>query len=271
MHIALVCRWYPPHSGFGGVAMHNYYAARALVKAGHRVSVIAARWSEDCAALEVAEGVTVRRLLSLHRSWMHRLPLYGRHARSFVQWSYSRRVAAALRNLERADPPDVIEFADIEAEGHAYLAGRPRRPVVIRCHTPAFVLHRYYRPEELPWRTEGIEAREKLCIGRANALTAPSARHGANHRRRVRPAGGADRGRPQRPGRRAVPGGRRAGGAGPRRRGGRHPPRRPAGPRQGRRSFGRGHTAGAGPGSHREIRVRGRRQVRRMWRDVAPV
>jgi glycogen(starch) synthase len=174
MHIALVCRWYPPHSGFGGVAMHNYYTARSLVKAGHRVSVIAARWSEEVPALEEAEGVKVHRLLSLHRSWMHRLPLFGRHARSFVQWSYSRRVAAALHDMERTDPPDVVEFADIEAEGHAYLAGRPGRPVVIRCHTPAFVLHRYYRPEERPWRTEGIEAREKFCIKRATALTAPS-------------------------------------------------------------------------------------------------
>ena len=174
MHIALACRWYPPHSSFGGVAMHNYYTARALVKAGHRVSVIAARWSEDAPALEEAEGVTVRRLLSLHRPWMHRLPLFGRHARSFVQWAYSRRVAAALHDLERTDPPDVVEFADIEAEGYAYLNASHRCPVVIRCHTPMFVLHGYYRPEERPWDTGRIESREKNCINRAAALTAPS-------------------------------------------------------------------------------------------------
>jgi len=45
MHIALVCRWYPPHTGFGGMAMHVYYLARALVENGHRVTVVAARWT----------------------------------------------------------------------------------------------------------------------------------------------------------------------------------------------------------------------------------
>jgi glycosyltransferase involved in cell wall biosynthesis len=174
MHVALVCRWYPPHSGFGGVAMHNYYLARALVAMGHRVTVIAARWSPDVPAVAECEGVVVHRLLSEHRSWMHRLPVLGRHARAFVQWCYSRRVAQALRSLERTDRPDVVEFADIEAEGYAYLRGRPRCPVVVRCHTPAFVLHRYHQAEERPWATGRIEARERLCIRRATALTAPS-------------------------------------------------------------------------------------------------
>jgi glycosyltransferase involved in cell wall biosynthesis len=174
MHVALVCRWYPPYSGFGGVAMHNYYLARALVQAGHRVSVIAARWSKAPPALEERDGVVVHRLLSEHRSWLHRLPVLGRHARAYVQWAYSRQVAKALRDLERCDRPDVVEFADIEAEGYAYLRGRRCCPVVIRCHTPAFVLHRYYQPQERPWRTERIEAREKLCIRQADALTAPS-------------------------------------------------------------------------------------------------
>jgi glycosyltransferase involved in cell wall biosynthesis len=174
MHVALVCRWYPPHSGFGGVAMHNYYLAQALIKMGHRVTVVAARWSPKVPAVEQSEGVVVHRLLAEHRHWLHRLPLFGHHARSFVQWGYSRQVAGTLRTLERSDRPTVVEFADIEAEGHAYLRGRRLCPVVIRCHTPAFVLHRYHEPQERPWATEGIEAREKGCIRGADALTAPS-------------------------------------------------------------------------------------------------
>jgi glycosyltransferase involved in cell wall biosynthesis len=158
----------------GGVAMHNYYTAGALVKAGHRVTVIAARWSTDVPALDQSEGVVVHRLLSQHRSWLHRLPILGRHARAFVQGCYSRQVARTLRALEQSSPPDVVEFADIEAEGYSYLCGRPRSPVVIRCHTPAFVLHNYYRVEERNWSTGRIEAREKTCLSRATALTAPS-------------------------------------------------------------------------------------------------
>jgi glycogen synthase len=154
--------------------MHNYYLARALTKAGHRVTAVAARWSRDVPALEECEGVLVHRLLSEHRPRLHRLPMIGRRARAFVQWHYSRRVAKLLRDLDRSDPPDVVEFADIEAEGYAYLRQAQRRPVVIRCHTPVFVVDHYYQPEERPWNTERIEAREKFCIGFANALTAPS-------------------------------------------------------------------------------------------------
>lgn len=174
MHIALVCRWYPPHTGFGGVAMHVYYLARALVEKEHRVTVIAARWSPDVPTREEADGIRVIRLLVKHRSWMHRLPLAGRHMRSIVQAGYSFRVMRALGELEKSDPPDVVEFADVEAEGYCYLRRRKRCPVVVRCHTPMFVLRQYYQPEEVPWSLRGIEAREKYCIAHADALTAPS-------------------------------------------------------------------------------------------------
>src|SRR5438445_11993328 len=85
MHITLVCRWYPPHTGFGGVAMHVYYLARALVEKGHRVTVVSARWSSDVPAQEEADGIRVHRLLVKHRSWVHRLPVVGRHMRCLVQ------------------------------------------------------------------------------------------------------------------------------------------------------------------------------------------
>jgi len=175
MHIALVCRWYPPHTGFGGVAMHVYYLARALVEKGHRVTIVASRWSPDVPPLEEVDGIRVHRLLIKHHSWMHRLPVVGRHMRSIVQARYSVRVMRALRGLEKSDPPNIVEFADIEAEGYAYLRQKKRRcPVVVRCHTPMFVLARYYQFEERPWSLQGIEAREKYCIAHADALTAPS-------------------------------------------------------------------------------------------------
>jgi glycosyltransferase involved in cell wall biosynthesis len=174
MHLALVNRWFPPHTGLGGVAMHNYYLARSLVEAGHRVTVLAARWSPDVPAFEVAEGIKVHRLLVRHYPRLHRLPVAGRHMRSFLLARYSARVRRALRALEATDPPDVVEFADVEAEGHDYLRQRRRRQAVVRCHTPMFVLRRYHRPEERPWSTRRVEAREKFCIGRADGLTAPS-------------------------------------------------------------------------------------------------
>src|SRR6266852_1728031 len=109
MHIALVCRWYPPHTGFGGVAMHVYYLARALVEKGHRVTIVASRWSPDVPPLEEVDGIRVHRLLIKHHSWMHRLPVVGRHMRSIVQARYSVRVMRALRGLEKSDPPNIVE------------------------------------------------------------------------------------------------------------------------------------------------------------------
>lgn len=175
MHVALVSRWYPPHTGFGGVAMHNHYLARALVRAGHRVTVVAARETADVPAVADDGGVRVLRVLDRDRPWLRRLPVVRRYARSAAQRRYSRRVAGVLEQLGRDDRPDVVEFADVGAEGYDYLRGRRRVPVVVRCHTPSFVLHRYYRPEEVPWARAGIEAREKACIARADGLTAPSA------------------------------------------------------------------------------------------------
>lgn len=174
MHIVLANRWYPPQSGRGGVATHNYCLAHALVKLGHRVTVVAARYSKAVPELADDHGVTVHRLLVEQHSSGQRIPLLGRYLRPARQFLYSRRVARKLRELERTDPPDLIEFAEVEAEGFAYLRKKRRRPVIVRCHTPAFVLRRYYTPQEAPYDTSLTAAMEKYCIRHADELTAPS-------------------------------------------------------------------------------------------------
>jgi glycosyltransferase involved in cell wall biosynthesis len=174
MHIVLVNRWYPPHSGYGGVAVYNRYLAHALVKRGHRVTVVAARWSPDVPGLHEDNGVTVHRLLSQHRYRIHRLPIIGRYVRPLQQFLYSFQVARKLRELEVEDCPDVVEFAEVNAEGFVYLLRRRHCPVVVRCHTPTFVLRRYYTPAEMPYDTSLTTVMEKFCIHHADALTAPS-------------------------------------------------------------------------------------------------
>jgi glycosyltransferase involved in cell wall biosynthesis len=174
MHIALVSRWYPPHTGYGGIAAYTYYLAHALVKLGHRVTVMAARWSPDVQALEMEAGMTTHRLLSQHRYWPQRLPMIGRYMRPIRQLRYSIQVARKLRELEAFDRPDVVEFAEVEAEGFAYLRARRRCRVIVRCHTPTFVLRRYYNREEAPFDMSLTAAMEKSCIRRADTLTAPS-------------------------------------------------------------------------------------------------
>jgi glycosyltransferase involved in cell wall biosynthesis len=174
MHVVLVNRWYPPHTGYGGVAMYNYYLAHGLVRAGHRVTVIAARWSKAVPPLHDDHEVAVHRLLGLSLEWGRRLPILGRHTRALSLLIYSARVAWFLRKLQKRQRIDIVEFADIEAEGFIYVLFRRRCPVVVRCHTPSFVLRRYYRDSETPYSTTMTAAFEKTQIRRADALTVPS-------------------------------------------------------------------------------------------------
>lgn len=171
MHIVLANRWYPPISN-GGVAVYDYNLAHALVKLGHRVTVVAARWSVETPALTDDNGVQVHRILAKQYDRLHRVPFFGRYMRSLLQMHYSIQVARKLNQLQ--EQPDVIEFAEVNAEGWAYLHQRKRQPVIVRCHTPTFVLRDYYHPQEANYDTTITTWMEKACIRRADALTAPS-------------------------------------------------------------------------------------------------
>ena len=174
MNVFLVTRWYPTATGFGGIATYNHCLAHALTELGHKVTVIAARWSPEVPAVEHDGGVTVQRLLVRHRWWLHRLPLVGRYMRFAVQVCYSIRLAWKIRGLAKRGTPDVVEFAEVEAEGFIHLLSKPRWPVVVRCHTPMFVLRRYHTYDEMPYDTRLTEMIETYCIRHADVLTAPS-------------------------------------------------------------------------------------------------
>ncbi|MGH9319880.1 MAG: glycosyltransferase family 4 protein [Vicinamibacteria bacterium] len=177
MHVVLCNNWYPPQTGFGGVGMYDWYLSRALAKLDHHVTVIAARWSPDVPEIETLDGVVVRRLLIGDRRWTRTVPGVRRYARSIVQYLYSRRVAAVLAEMStnRTRPKiNLVEFADVGAEGFSYLRRQSREPVVVRCHTPTAVLRRHYLPEEMPYGTRWTESLERFCIRNADGLTAPS-------------------------------------------------------------------------------------------------
>jgi glycosyltransferase involved in cell wall biosynthesis len=174
MHIVLVNRWYPPHTGFGGVAVYQYYLAHALVAQGHQVTVLAARWSKQMPDFQDDEGVKVVRLLAVEWSRLKRLPLFGRYIRPLHQYQYGLQVSRKLSEIDRCDRPDVIEFAEVNAEGYHYLRQVKRSPVVVRCHTPNFVLRHYYTSEEMPFDTRWTGKMETACILNADTLSAPS-------------------------------------------------------------------------------------------------
>jgi glycogen synthase len=173
MHIVLANQWYPPESGWGGVARYNHTIAHAYHKLGHSVTVIASRTSLSTPALKDDSGISVRRLMVSDAYRWRRLPILGRYVRPVQQLAYSRCVNAALRDLNREQPIDVVEFAEVNAEGFFY-AHNPIAPFVVHCHMPTFVLRKFYASREMPFDTRIIGECERYLIRRASALTAPS-------------------------------------------------------------------------------------------------
>ncbi len=174
MHIVLVNRWYPPYTGFGGVAVYQHYLAHALAAQGHQVTVLAARWSKEVPALQQDGDVQVMRLFDVDWSRLKRLPVFGRYVRSLQQYGYSLKVSRALTEMKKGHRADVVEFAEVNGEGYHYLHQSRRPPVLVRCHTPNFVLRHYYTPEEMPFDTRWTGKMEAACILKAEALSAPS-------------------------------------------------------------------------------------------------
>lgn len=172
MHIVFANQWYPPESGWGGVALYNYAMANAYRALGHEVTVIA-RGTETGSEERTANGIRIRRLGVTDPYRARRLPLAGRYVRPYQQLRYSWRVRRALEETDRERAIDAVECAEVNAEGF-WAARALRLPFTVRCHTPTFVLEKYFQPDEIPYDTRITGACEKDVIRRARALTAPS-------------------------------------------------------------------------------------------------
>jgi glycogen synthase len=173
MHIVLANQWFPPENGRGGVAMYNSALANAYHMLGHQVTVITSYRASNIPADQEPAGVRVQRLRVRDMYRWRRLPQVGRYVREIQQLIYAWRVNQAIHQLHREQSIDVVEFAEVNAEGFFY-ARAPKTPVVVRCHTPTFVLERYYDLLEMPFDTRITIRCEKDLIRRAHALTTPS-------------------------------------------------------------------------------------------------
>ena len=61
MKIALLSFEYPPETGFGGIGTYTWYQARALVKLGHKVHVLAGSTTPCALSTTEHDGVVVHR------------------------------------------------------------------------------------------------------------------------------------------------------------------------------------------------------------------
>lgn len=172
MHVVLVNQWYPPET-VGGVASHNYNFARECVKQGHQVTVIACRHRRDAPFKQFQNGVTILRAHALNLYRMRKLPAIGRQYRVVQALVYSAVVCRLLGTLHRQKPVDIAEFADVNAEAF-FWNEQLSYQLAVRCHTPTFVLARYYTRTESPYAARMLSRVERHTIGKARILTAPS-------------------------------------------------------------------------------------------------
>lgn len=172
LHLALINQWYPPES-HGGVAAHNYYLSKALAHLGHRVTVITSSRGSHPKHLKLQENLDIYRLPNIDLFRYRRLPVIGPHLRFVQALLRSKQAIRFLSKLHDTTSVDIVEFADVNAEGFFWHQGLGKR-LIVRCQTPAFVLARYYTKKETPYNPVLLEWAEKRVIRRADLLLSPS-------------------------------------------------------------------------------------------------
>ncbi|MBC7262136.1 MAG: glycosyltransferase family 4 protein [Chloroflexi bacterium] len=173
MNICLVSQFYPPDTGGGGIAAYIYYLAQGLRRRGHTIYVISKSNGHSAPFIE-QDGIAVYRLKQPDTPYrLTLLPLVGRQWRGFVFFAYSCKVRRLLQTIARQVHIDIVEYADIAAEGFMH-PSQHGIPYVVKLHTPHFVLKRFYSQRQMNFDTRLIEWMEKRFILRANEVISPS-------------------------------------------------------------------------------------------------
>ncbi|MCX2783389.1 glycosyltransferase family 4 protein [Microbulbifer thermotolerans] len=117
MKILMLSNEFPP--SIGGVQTHVYELAKALVRAGHRVAVVARRAEKSLSKFEIMDGIEV-----------HRLKLPNSHL--MYDWKLSRFLKKQVRE-------NGFEVAHVHGMRPLKAAARAGVPVVFTNHTSSFL------------------------------------------------------------------------------------------------------------------------------------
>jgi glycosyltransferase involved in cell wall biosynthesis len=166
-HICFISQEYPPETGWGGIGAYTYEMAHGLVKAGHRVTVIA--YAVDREQVVNDAGVVVHRLVPapdwnrLRGGWRINLVWPG------FAWAAMLRV----RQIHARTPIDVIEAPESRGDG-VFLSLICHHPALItRLHTPWIFVDQLnlIKPDRKKRLTYYLE---RQSIKHATAITSPS-------------------------------------------------------------------------------------------------
>ncbi|MEM7393699.1 MAG: glycosyltransferase family 4 protein [Verrucomicrobiota bacterium] len=172
MKIALLSYEYPPETGFGGIGTFTWIQARALVKLGHEVHVLAGSVEPSPLRIEEHDGVRVHRF---HRDGL--LMWGARQLSRFGLWWTRNRMENALsmhsafKKLHREHAYEVVGMPECGAEG-ALINNFIQATTIVRLHSPARLIMPYYPTTKLDRALCGRI--EQSGLGKATAFCASS-------------------------------------------------------------------------------------------------
>jgi glycosyltransferase involved in cell wall biosynthesis len=142
--IAFLSFEYPPETGYGGIGTYTWYQARALVKLGHQVHVIAGANEATPIKTEEHDGVTVFRFRGDGGLLM------GLHHLGKLGWWWTKNrlenavnMYNALRRLMRNHEYDIVEMPECGAEG-LLVNHLLRATTLVKFHSPARLIMPFY-------------------------------------------------------------------------------------------------------------------------------
>jgi glycogen synthase len=172
MKIALLSFEYPPGTGFGGIGTYTWYHARALVKLGHEVHVLAGAKAPTHLQMQEHDGVAVYRFRATGRL------MRGFHLLNICRLSWTKNrlenalsMYQGLTLLRREHEFDIAEMPECGAEG-LLINHLTRMPTLVRFHSPAELIMSCYdvRPADITF----CSRLERLSFRNASAYTSCS-------------------------------------------------------------------------------------------------
>lgn len=144
MKIALLSFEYPHETGFGGIGTYTWYQARALVKLGHEVHVLAGATERTLLRTEEHDGVRVHRYRSQGFSH-HVVTLLNRKK---LWWTSNRvenakNMYQAWKLLDREHHFDVVEMPECGADG-ALINHMTSARTIMKFHSPSRLIMPLY-------------------------------------------------------------------------------------------------------------------------------
>jgi glycogen(starch) synthase len=171
LHIVYVCREFAPYTG-GGIGTYINQVSRAMVAAGHAVTVVTDLMERCPVGSAKMEGV---RFIKPVMGDNHALQNY-----MSAQQAYAYRVFDTLKALALEQAIDVIEFPEFRGEGFATIRAKrtlnefPETRLVVKCHTPASLIETINDEYFLQPRHDIDIFMEDYSVLHADGVTAPS-------------------------------------------------------------------------------------------------